>query len=151
MIQKFRFWFEREDFYPDENFMCDVYKIEYIADNKIELNDAYIFNPYTNVAEDFYAKAKIYLMKSIGLKDKNGIPIFEGDIVRRTHLFDESFGKIYIGEIVYDKDYARYVMSKPQKYTEPRTEDLGNILSTTSIYEVIGNVYQNPELLEVSE
>lgn len=151
MIPKFRFWYEREDFYPDENFMSDVWQIEYVTDSIIYLNDSFTFNPYTNVAGSSYAKAKIYLMQSTGLKDKNGDDIFEGDVVRRTHLFDGSFDKTYIGEIIYDKEYARYVISRPQKYTEPRTEDLRNILSTTSIYEVIGNVYQNPELLEVSE
>ena len=89
------------------------------------------------------------LMQYTGLKDKNGVDIFEGDIVKRTYLFDGAFGKTHAGEVVYDKEYARYVISKPYKHTEPKTEDLGNLLSCRSTYEVIGNIYENPELLEV--
>ena len=87
-------------------------------------------------------------MQYTGLKDKNGAEIYEGDIVKRTYLFDGAFGKTHVGEVVYDKESARYVISKPNKFIEPKTEDLGNTLSYRSTYEVIGNIYENPELLE---
>ena len=88
------------------------------------------------------------LMQYTGMKDVKGVEIYEGDIVKRTYLFDGAFGKTHIGEVVYDNYYARHVISKPNKFIEPKTEDLGNMLSYKSAYEVIGNIYENPELLE---
>ena len=136
MIPKFRFWYEREDYYPDENYMRDVWKIEYIADSKIELNDDYIFNPYTNAAENIYAKAKIYLMQSTGLKDKNGVEIYEGDV-----LFHPLQGrrKVYYP---YSETVASYGL-----------RDIDNGFGSTlhdshAVWEVIGNIYENLELLE---
>lgn len=85
-------------------------------------------------------------MQYTGLKDSNGVEIYEGDIVKRTYLFDGAFDRLHTGEVVYDEEYARYVISKPNKYINPKTEDLGNVLSDKSAYEVIGNIYENPEL-----
>ena len=114
MIPKFRFWYEREDYYPDD----------------------YIFNPYTNAAENIYAKAKIYLMQSTGLKDKNGVEIYEGDV-----LFHPLQGrrKVYYP---YSETVASYGL-----------RDIDNGFGSTlqdshAVWEVIGNIYENLELLE---
>lgn len=90
----------------------------------------------------------IEIMQCTGFKDSNGADIYEGDIVKRTYLFDGAFDRMHTGEVVYDEGYARYVISKPNKYINPKTEDLGNMLSDKSAYEVIGNVYENSNLLE---
>lgn len=68
-----------------------------------------------------------------GLKDKNGKEIYEGDIV--SHL------NYYNRVCEYDPNYARYVLtsynSSKYKITDHQKYDL----------EVIGNIYENPELL----
>ena len=148
MIPKFRFWYEREDFYRDENYMRGVWKIEYITNSKIKLNDDYIFNPYTNVAENIYANTKIYLMQSTGLKDKNGVEIFEGDIVK---VIDLNYRIEVISEVVWGMDsnvYGNYPAFAIQDF-ESESNSFSEIFDSGCYrIKVIGNIYENQELLE---
>lgn len=70
----------------------------------------------------------------IDLKDRNGINIFEGDIVKRV-----CFGKMSIYQIVYDNDLTSFIGQAGVRFT---TFDYGS-----TEFEVIGNIYDNPELL----
>jgi hypothetical protein len=94
---------------------------------------------------DFHPMDEIELMQFTGLLDKNGKKIFEGDIVRRMKEKPDKFHfEIYdpnplISEIFYDKacffvrgiaDMNFYIGAVHEKI------------------EVIGNIYENPELLE---
>ena len=63
-------------------------------------------------------------------KDKNGKKIFEGDIVRDTEDFD-------VGKIFFDTYTAMFVIG-----CETTIADLNDGYSL----EVIGNIYDNPEL-----
>lgn len=73
-----------------------------------------------------------------GLCDKNGKKIFEGDICRNTKT----------GEVVSVKWHgtmAGFVWSKPK---EGHLFDFGALFRAYDKYEVIGNIHDNPELLE---
>lgn len=80
------------------------------------------------------------LMQYTGLKDKNGTEIYEGDIVK----IEDYFGGDLIGNIIYDEITAGYVFNKGNEISYfQMTLDLENY-----VYYVIGNIYENPELLE---
>ena len=79
-----------------------------------------------------------------GLTDKNGRKIFEGDIVVFADFFDD---KIHRGE-VYWCDSAFW-------FDCTETEGDEGLYSlayiSVNVLEVIGNIYDNPELLEVKQ
>lgn len=135
MKHKFRAW------HIHKQIMCEVIRIDFeqeIITLDLETDD----DEYYCMETD-WSLSDVEIMQSTGLKDADDVDIFEGDIVKRTYLFNGGLGETHTGEIVYDKEYARYVISKPQQYTEPETEDLRNILSDKSMYEVIGNIWED--------
>jgi uncharacterized phage protein (TIGR01671 family) len=87
---------------------------------------------------------KIELMQSTGLKDRNGKEIFEGDI-----LAVETDDEVINVKVFWDKKHALY-MFESKKFNE---EELLAELAEDNAYpfEVIGNIHENPELLEEKE
>lgn len=78
---------------------------------------------------------EIELMQSTGLKDKKGKEIFEGDILgTKDGLLN--------GIIEYREDLGMFVNSLI------RYNNFERLCNVTSDREIIGNVYENPELLE---
>jgi len=73
-----------------------------------------------------------------GLKDKNGKEIYEGDIVKVKKSHKE------IRDVVFE-DFA-WVTRKIYKGKDGHTSLY--CLSKHETYEVIGNIYENPELLK---
>ena len=86
----------------------------------------------------------IILMQSTGLRDKNGKEIFEGDIVKvtdgdeRTNFPDGGIGTI----CGLDEIFMWYIDGQVHN-------GLFDI-SQEYYIEVIGNIYENPELLEAN-
>lgn len=76
-----------------------------------------------------------------GLHDKNGKKIFEGDIIKIPDDYNE-FGH-NAGEI-YDIYFACGGFRLKPKYTKAR----GYWLEDDETVEIIGNIHDNPELLE---
>lgn len=99
-------------------------------------------------AYDFYLEDEdATIMQSTGLKDKNGKEIFEGDIVT-----DGEFARIVqyhqtLGFYMFDEEGNERFFS--DSATLEDFEEDAKIVS--EILEIIGNVYENPELLEVTE
>lgn len=86
---------------------------------------------------------KIILMQSTGLKDKNGKKIFEGDIVQYQNTKVPSADSK--GVIRYFDNWAMFGIDI--EHNEPRALFFNGLADHISL-EVIGNIYENPELIE---
>lgn len=83
------------------------------------------------------------LMQSTGLTDKNGKEIFEGDIL--SIETDEENVKL---EVSWDSKHALFVFES-KKYNAK--DALGELFEGNPYpFKIIGNIYENPELVEVS-
>lgn len=126
MIPKYRAWDKTDK---------EMYLVDEINFNRGEFESIGDGITFMRMADE------IELMQSIGLKDKNGQEIFEGDVVTNgwkrqvvtfgTQEVEEDFGsiRIYRGFNLYlGGGYPNAIMSE---------------------FEVVGNIYENPDLLEV--
>lgn len=79
------------------------------------------------------------LMQSTGLYDKNGKEIFEGDIAKMAK------------DVYSDPTYYEIVRHRGGAYRLESNQHGCELWLRHTNCEVIGNVYENPELLEVIE
>lgn len=155
MIPKFRAWYKGK-----------MYKSRVIVYNgQVFLNMA-----------DFNSCIK--LMQSTGLKDCNGKELFDGDIIEFDDTFyyeDESYGEtnevtggecdiknlavvkikegleLALEDYKYGGDLLKDNASEMMYSLYEEDIDLNGFLSNPTNFKIVGNIYQNKDLLEVDE
>lgn len=123
MIPKFRAWLKKEqkmDNYIDH--------ISWLEDELYCIGDGIT---YMVLAED------LVLMQSTGLKDKNGKEIFEGDIVKMAK------------DVYSEPTYYEVVRHRGGAYRLESKQHGCELWLRHTDCEVVGNIYENRELLEV--
>lgn len=105
------------------------------AQRMINVEEINFYNKTINFIEDL---DNVVLMQYTGLKDKNGVEIYEGDVVQGYSVYPTAgrFESFLMDEVYYTNrgtwDCYSYILGGFNEQVE-----------------VIGNIYENKELIEV--
>lgn len=132
MIPKFRAWWIQDEV------MTHIDTLEFLQGG-IRVSDG--------CWHEKFLGDEVILMQSTGLKDKNGVEIFEGDVVKVSvhNGFDYLDDKVC--SVQQSRFHSGLVCINPNNDMEYRIFNQ-DVLEGYQ-YEVIGNIYDDKELLEV--
>lgn len=125
---KFRAWDKRHKEW------CEHFTLDFEKNSESYIDNVYggSFQHCTENDEN------VILMQYTGLKDKNGEEIYEGDIVTQTDDIESLKGAVSFSKGMFCIPSSRGLkILGGHDYKERDTE-------------IIGNVYENPELIEVN-
>lgn len=126
-MPKFRVWMK------SLKWMCDVTNISF--DSKfVDICQQGDTERYTEMSVEF---DEITLMQSTGLFDRNGKEIFEGDVVKMSK------------DVYSEPTYYEVVRHRGGAYRLESKQHGCELWLRHTDCEVVGNVYENRELLEV--
>lgn len=149
MIPKFRAWLK------EENEMIEVDTMNWFDDEFESIGDGVTFLREAN---------KIELMQSTGLFDKNGKEIFEGDILKFNDEWEDYCCEGYvdgssngINYVLIGSEMTYFIFEKTKYpdsslfyYVNEEHLTFQEVMENNELeFEVVGNIYENPELLEV--
>ena len=141
MIPKFRAWDKRE------NTMRDVAVLHFTKGGKV--NSIEYWKTPSELKS--YHVRNLVLMQSTGLRDKNGVEIFEGDVVKVTDGESEEDSYISIVKNYSNEGYPAFDIEYPPTYHYDSNVLSAIMCNVFETIEVIGNIYEDGDLLNDSE
>ena len=141
---KFRIWHDHQGMiYPDNKF--HIIAPPYILKLDPQIKDnRYFIMPLS----DFD------IMQYTGLKDKNGKEIYEGDLLNEIRYPPDKNGNydsvpVFIKENIVQVGFSEGCFTADEAHLWRFISNIGDNEKTD--YEIIGNIYENPELLTLTK
>jgi uncharacterized phage protein (TIGR01671 family) len=102
---------------------------------------------------EWLGKVDFELMQYAGTKDKNGVEIYEGDILERKYDYYFSLNKFEFarGVVTYSPSNGFSLTKVMVKFNGSDKWVKSRPINSLHDFKVIGNIHENPEILEQTE